>query len=246
MIEEWRDIKGYEGLYQVSNTGKIKRLHSTVLGKDGKTYIAQERILANRYNKGYASVQLSKYGKSKQLRVHRLVAQAFIPNPNNYPIINHKDENPSNNNIDNLEWCTPKYNTNYGNCKRKMSEKAKLHTGENNNFYGKHHSESVKRRISEHRKGKLVGKNNPMITHNIDFSGENNPMYGKKHSDDVKARIGKKSKERFADNPRIWVKKGDVGKFILKSEQDEYFAKGYIIGRPYKKRHRKKEVNNEN
>lgn len=110
MEEEWRDIKGYEGYYQVSNMGRVKRLKIT--GKDGRTY--RERILIPVYNTRYLNVSLCKNGIIKQYRVHRLVCTAFLENPNNYPCINHKDENRLNNNADNLEWCTVKYNNSYG------------------------------------------------------------------------------------------------------------------------------------
>ena len=112
--ELWKDIKGYEGLYQVSSFGRIKSL----LGWNGHKYVYREKIL-NPYmqnSKGtyYRSVvKLKKNGKAKDYKVHRLVAQAFIPNPNNLPQINHIDGNPLNNNVNNLEWCTQKYNVNH-------------------------------------------------------------------------------------------------------------------------------------
>ena len=102
--EIWEDVRGYEGLYKVSSMGKVKSL------KWGK-----ERILRpEKNNKGYLRVTLCKDGKNKRFYVHRLVAEAFIPNPNNLPCINHKDENPLNCNVENLEWCTQKENVNYG------------------------------------------------------------------------------------------------------------------------------------
>ena len=101
--EEWRAIKGYEGLYEVSNTGRVRTI------KKGSPYVLKM------YDKfGYKDVMLWKNNKMKNKRVHRLVAEAFIPNPNLYPIINHKDENPLNNSVWNLEWCTAKYNSTYG------------------------------------------------------------------------------------------------------------------------------------
>ena len=103
-MEEWKDIEGYEGMYQVSNQGRVKSL------KFGKEKIRKCREMSN----GYLVVGLCKEGKRTDKLVHRLVAEAFLPNPNNLPQVNHKDENPSNNNVENLEWCTPKYNCNYG------------------------------------------------------------------------------------------------------------------------------------
>ena len=115
---KWKDIPGYEGLYQVSNLGEIKSLNYRNTGK--------EKIIKPRKNKGgYLRVVLCKNGKQKDFLVHRLVAIAFIPNHNNYNQVNHKDENPSNNNVNNLEWCTSKYNSNYGNRNKKLSESHK-------------------------------------------------------------------------------------------------------------------------
>lgn len=115
MTEQWKDIKGYEGLYEVSNLGNVRSLDRIV--KRGQGYMIKEgRILAQFYEekKGYYQVALAKDGKAKKYRVHRLVALAFLDNPSNYTDVNHKDEVKTNNNVDNLEWCTRKYNNNYG------------------------------------------------------------------------------------------------------------------------------------
>lgn len=112
MQEVWKDIEGYEGIYKISNYGRVKSLER----KDCLGRIIKEKILKLREDKdGYLLITLHKNKKVKTFKVHRLVAEAFITNPNNYPIINHKDENPSNNHASNLEWCTQKYNCNYGN-----------------------------------------------------------------------------------------------------------------------------------
>lgn len=114
MNEEWRDIPGYEGKYQVSNLGQVKSCTRTRNGKKGTIAIVKERVLKLKTDKdGYKEVALSLDGKLKYYRVHRLVAMAFIPNPLNLPLINHKDENPANNNVDNLEWCDSSYNSRY-------------------------------------------------------------------------------------------------------------------------------------
>lgn len=105
--EIWKDVKGYAGKYQVSNFGRVKSLNYNNIGKS--------RIMKpNIYKTGYVSAGLSLNGKEKRFLIHRLVAEAFIPNPDNYPVVNHKDENTQNNRADNLEWCTQKHNINYG------------------------------------------------------------------------------------------------------------------------------------
>lgn len=123
--EIWRDIKGYEGLYQVSNFGRVRSLDRIVNGNWKNPNIKRNgKILKiNILPSGYCRVLLSKDGKTKLHYVHRLVATAFIPNPNNYPCVNHKDENKQNNCVENLEWCTQKYNNNYRNRQKKIAKK---------------------------------------------------------------------------------------------------------------------------
>ena len=114
MEEIWKDIKGYEGLYQVSSEGRVRSLDRIVVYKDGRKSFFKGKILKNVLDdKLYFVVSLYN-GKRNVLKVHRLVAQAFIPNPNNYPQINHIDENPKNNRVENLEWCNQYYNNTYG------------------------------------------------------------------------------------------------------------------------------------
>jgi len=126
-MEEWRAVKGYEGFYEVSNMGRVKSLKRRVPNPNcGGQYTVNEKILRPSSNPlGYENVRLSKGGVSVHKLVHRLVAEAFIENPNNYPVVNHKDETPSNNSVANLEWCTQKYNSNYGNAYAKKSEAQK-------------------------------------------------------------------------------------------------------------------------
>lgn len=102
MKEIWKDIDGYEGSYQVSNLGRVKNVHRNKLLKT--------RVTAN----GYKDISLSKNNAKKRKSVHRLVAQAFIPNPECKPTVNHIDEDKTNNNVDNLEWATMKEQNNHG------------------------------------------------------------------------------------------------------------------------------------
>lgn len=121
--EAWKTIPGYEE-YMVSNLGRVKRLAYYKRIKDNGKQFQPERILKPYHIKnGYLSVSLSKRAIVKRYLVHRLVAMTFIPNPNNYPFINHKDENTSNNRVENLEWCTAKYNLNYGTRMERWREK---------------------------------------------------------------------------------------------------------------------------
>lgn len=113
MTEIWKDIDGYKGLYQVSNKGRVKRL------KYGKEHILSPLI--NSF--GYLKVGLCKNGIVKQLKIHRLVANAFIPNPHNLPEINHRDENKKNNCVENLEWMRHIDNCNYGSRNKRLSRK---------------------------------------------------------------------------------------------------------------------------
>lgn len=114
-IEQWMPVKGYEGLYEVSNFGRLRSLSRDVVNRwGGITHIEERILLQSTTVYGYKQVNLSNEGKSKSLKVHRLVAEAFIPNPNNLPCINHKDEIKTNNNVGNLEWCTWEYNAMYG------------------------------------------------------------------------------------------------------------------------------------
>ena len=111
--EIWKDIVGYEGLYQVSNLGRVKSL------KYGKEKILKPANIG----RGYLKVNIWKNGEQNQYLVHRLVGQSFIPNPNNLPEINHRDEDKTNNRVENLEWCDRKYNNNFGTHNQRVAEK---------------------------------------------------------------------------------------------------------------------------
>lgn len=126
---EWKDVVGYEGYYKVSNTGRVIRLERKVWSPHNNSWSTiPEKLLDLTATKSglnenaYVQVSLTKDGVNrKHYFVHRLVAEAFIPNPDNLPVVNHIDENGLNNRIDNLEWCTQDYNTNYGNRNTKVS-----------------------------------------------------------------------------------------------------------------------------
>ena len=114
-MEVWKDIKGYEGMYQISNLGRVKSLK---MKKEHNKYLLKPYSTKN----GYLRVSLSKNNKYKGPLIHRLVAIHFLDNPNNYPEVNHKDENKENNCVNNLEWCDRKYNVLYGTAKQRESK----------------------------------------------------------------------------------------------------------------------------
>src|SRR5574344_1341602 len=116
--EIWRDIKGYEGYYQVSNYGRVKSSPRIIVRGDINQPI-KTRIRKSFITMGYLKLGLSKKSKTENVFVHRLVAEAFIPNPNNLPCVNHKNEDKTDNRVENLEWCTHKYNSNYGTVKER-------------------------------------------------------------------------------------------------------------------------------
>lgn len=125
MEEIWKSIKGFENFYEISNVGRVRSLDRYVNG-NGITcdfQFIKGRILHPTKDKlGYFRVMLRKNNSHKTFLVHRLVAEAFIENPNNLPFINHKDENPSNNSVNNLEWCTAQYNLTYGTCQSRLAK----------------------------------------------------------------------------------------------------------------------------
>ena len=106
-MEEWKIIKEFPK-YEVSNLGRVRKIKSSKV------------IFQKNHPAGYKQVTLYKNGKANYRYVHRLVAEAYLDNPNELPFINHKDECKFNNNVNNLEWCTPRYNANYGTCKERM------------------------------------------------------------------------------------------------------------------------------
>ena len=163
MEEIWKDIKDYEGLYQVSNLGRVKSLPNTAH--------KNEIILKPSITNGYYSVALNKSGKQKRVYIHRLVAEAFIPNPHNLSQVGHKDENNyktgdgCNNCVDNLEWCTQEENSN-------TPMRAERLKKNNHGMKGKQHTEETKQKMSEAQKG------------------EKGYWYGKNISEETKRKIG--------------------------------------------------------
>lgn len=137
---QWKIIKDFED-YKVSNTGEVFS-------------IKRNKMLKPYEKKNYLGVYLYQNNIRKFMTIHRLVALSFIDNPNKYPQINHKDENTKNNCVENLEWCSAKYNANYGTLKERKRERML----KNNHFKGKHHSEESKLKMRNAKLGKILSE----------------------------------------------------------------------------------------
>lgn len=125
--EEWKSVGvvkdvNFTGMYEVSNKGRIRSLDRLITDTLGRKHFYNGKILTpNKNNKGYLSVFLNANGVWRNVFIHRVAAEAFIPNPNNLPCVNHKDENPLNNCIENLEWCSHQYNSTYGTVRERIA-----------------------------------------------------------------------------------------------------------------------------
>lgn len=170
MEEIWKDIEGYEGLYQVSNLGRVKSLR-VKRHKDG--------ILVLGEHNGYPCVFLHKDKKRIWYNVHRLVALAFIPKIEGKDCIDHIDGNTRNNNVSNLRWCTNQENTTFP---LAMQHRREASLGEKNPFFGKKHNDETKRKISLSRIGK--------------YGGDKNPFFGKKHTEETRKKMSEAKKKR--------------------------------------------------
>ena len=148
--EVWKDIKGYEGLYQVSNKGRVKSLNRYAVNHS-KLQFRPERILKqnHRNSSKYSMVVLSKEGKTTPQLVHRLVAEAFIPNPDDKPIVDHIDTDMNNNTVENLRWCTQKENCNNPITLKNSSAARKGHP-----YYGRPLTKEERKKISDALKGR--------------------------------------------------------------------------------------------
>ena len=182
-MEEWKNVIGYEGLYEVSNKGNVRNVRRNKLLRLSKT----------KY--GYIQVGLSKNGIRTMFQVHRLVAQAFIENSDNLPQVNHKDEDKTNNNVTNLEWCDAKYNNNYGTARiraketaikngywtglsrkesnKKYYEENKKKINENNREYYEENKEKINEYMREYRKENKEKRREYMREYNKKYYDEN-------------------------------------------------------------------------
>lgn len=181
--EIWKDVIGYEGLYQVSNLGRVRTLRTNT-GDDGIMYQRKKK-------NGYMIVQFRIGNVVYTHSVHRLVALAFIPNPENKPEIDHIDGNPSNNIITNLKWATPKENSNNP---VTIARKKAIMSIVNQRNVGKQLSPETKKKISDARLGR--------------FLGVNNPFFGKRHSEEARKIMSQRRKERGGIPVAQYTKEG--------------------------------------
>ena len=154
MTEEWRPIRGFDGRYEVSDQGNVRSF--CVIGSNARRIDKDNPAMMTQFDNGhgYKCVKIRVDGHVKGLYVHRLVAEAFIPNQQNLPCINHKDEDKANNCVDNLEWCTYKYNSNYGTVRQRHSENMKSWYKTHEARKGWHWSDEVKEKIRQAHLGK--------------------------------------------------------------------------------------------
>ena len=141
-----KPVVGYEGYYEVDMYGNVYSVGRTVRVNDnGREYdkpVKEKKLTASKHSRGYRTVSLTRNGKTEHRYVHRIVAEAYIPNPQGLPFINHKDEDKTNNFVGNLEWCDVQYNNNYGTAREKQAEALR----------GRKHSEEHKQKIRESNK----------------------------------------------------------------------------------------------
>lgn len=151
-FEWWLPIKGYEGLYEVSNLGRVRSVDRTVIAKNGRLMHLKGTILKNCTYENYNLVRLSKNGEGSKKFVHKLVAEAFLPNPENKKEVDHliPVNDGGTDEVFNLKWCTHEENMNNPISKLKQENRC----GDKNPMFGKHHTEVAKKKMSEARKGK--------------------------------------------------------------------------------------------
>ena len=216
MQEIWKDIPGYEGLYMISN---LSHVYSFKLNR---------LLIQYKDENGYKDVWLTKDGKGKHYSVHRLVAMTFIPNPDNLPQVNHKDENPSNNCVLNLEWCTAKYNCNYGNHNKNVSKSLKKLYEDGtliSPMKDKKHSLDARAKMSE--SAKLRPSNQKGLKRTDEQRKRISESHkGLKHTEEQKRKIGEKAVGNKASTGFKWITNGKEIKYVSPIEFEKYIATG--------------------
>ena len=223
MKETWKAIKGFEGLYEVSNFGRVKSLERYV-ENNGGLQKRHEKVLKQSYTSRHLSVVLCKDGKTYPRLVHRLVAIAFIPNPDKKPVVDHIDTNPANNNVNNLRWVTVQENCLNPLTRINNSESKKGHP-----YYGRPLTDEEKLKISRALNGRTLSedhKNALSKAHKNSKKAKQTSLenikkardanIGRKTSEETKDKIRQKLKGvhkgrswKVIDGKRVWFTKGD-------------------------------------
>ena len=180
-MEEWKNVIGYEGLYEVSNTGQVRSLDRYVKYSNGRIHLHKGKVLSPVKDKdGYLAVFLSCNGKQKTIRIHRLVAQVFIENPDNLPEVNHLDEDKTNNRVDNLEFCDRSYNINYGLRNIRVKE-----TAIKNGYWSSLSRKEYRKKYYEDNKNKLRDRQRRWYQENRDRICERQKEYYRKKKEQI-------------------------------------------------------------
>ena len=197
MIEEWRPIEGYEGLYEVSSYGRVRSLDRFIVDSLGHKRFYKGKVLSPIKDKnGYLSVKLQEGNKHN---IHRLVAQEFIENPDNLPQVNHKDENKSNNRVDNLEWCDQAYNNLYGTrLERFINTKIKNgYVNEENVGLSK---KEYNQKYYQDNKNMILDRQRRYYQENTDKLKEYNQKYYQENKDRICEQKKEYSRKYYQDN----------------------------------------------
>lgn len=218
-MSEWRPINGFEGIYEVNDVGQVRSLPRMVNGRDGfprkRPGCTKKAINIH----GYLYYSLSKGGKDKRFAAHRLVAEAFIPNPEKKPEVNHKDGDKHNNSVDNLEWVTRTENHHHAIAHGLWSQYDR--TGQRNPMYGKHHKDSTKEKIGAVHRG---------LKHSEDAKRRMGESHrGKKFSEDHKRKIS--AAVSASKRGRKWVNDGKGTKCVPQYQLPVFLASGWRLGR---------------
>lgn len=218
MEEKWKDVVGYEGLYKISSNGRLRRISTEVTTKKGKRRIPEAEKKAVKVG-DYLYYSLYVNNQEKRYAVHRLVANAFIPNPENKPQVNHINGNKTDNRAENLEWCTQSENMKHAYSIGLAHQYDR--SGEKNPMYGKHQSKTAKEKIAQVHYG----------THHSDETRKkmSEARKGMKFSEIHKKRIGENA--RKSNTGRKWIYKDNIQKFVKSDDLQPFLNDGWLIGR---------------